>query len=100
MRKVFIISVGLGMLLASAAFAQQRQPCAPHDYVVQRLTEKYGEYRISVGFQNQSTLIEVWANLETGTWTIIQRRADGTSCIATSGLYYRSSDIEAPGTDS
>ncbi len=98
MSRLILISVAIGMLAASAAFGQTS--CAPIEQVHQRLADKWGERRMSAGLQNQSRVFEVWVNEETGTWTILLSRANGTSCIMASGTNYRvfeDEDLEPTG---
>ena len=55
--------------------------------------------RIGLGANNQ--VVEVFASLETGTWTITVTLPDGTTCLVASGQAYESltDPLPAPGSD-
>lgn len=71
-------------LMAAPAQGQPRT-CADHNRVVERLAASYGETRQSIGIASDNTVVEVFASLETGTWTIVITRAGGPSCLVASG---------------
>ena len=90
---MFALSLGIaGFLLASHAAQAQRAQCAERTAVVERLQEKYGETRQSIGLGQQNTVIEVFASIETGTWTILFTRPDGIACLVASGESYEAGD--------
>ena len=82
-------------LSVSAASAQQN--CAPREQVVEMLTEQYGESVQSMGINN-GVVIEMWANVETGTWTILMTRPDGISCAPADGNGFERVDSEVSPT--
>ena len=59
-----IASIGLG----TAANAQM--VCGQRDNIIAQLEKKYGETRRSVGFQRGRGVVEVYASVETGNWTM------------------------------
>ncbi len=61
------------------------RPCAERAKVIQRLAERYGETLQSLGLQENSTLLEVYASDATGTWTILITRPNGMACLVASG---------------
>ncbi len=71
--------------LAFPAHAQPAQNCAPRDKVVERLATKYGESRQSMGLGNNNSMMEVFASLESGSWTITVTMANGVTCLVASG---------------
>lgn len=79
-------------LLAAPATAQQA--CAPREAVAARLAEEYGEQVVAGGLQNSQRMIEVWASLETGTFTIVMIYASGLSCVVASGTGYFQSSVK------
>jgi len=85
------LSFGVGAMLIATqhAFAQTAE-CAPHDIVVQRLAETYGETRQSIGLAANNALLEVFAAADTGTWTITATTADGVTCLVASGQAFES----------
>ena len=68
-RAIFVAATGLliGVLSGSNAWAQT---CATHAVVMEQLAQAYGESRQSIGMGSDNTVIEVYASLDTGTWTI------------------------------
>lgn len=72
-------------VLAPPAWAMN---CAPRDAIVDRLNSTYSETLTSRGLQNESTLIEVFTSAKTGSYTILVSRADGISCIVSSGTHW------------
>ena len=83
---LLVLGVWLGM--AAKADAQGARNCAPRDVVVERLAETYGETRQSVGLGANSALVETFASIETGTWTITITMANGPTCLVASGQSY------------
>ena len=86
---------------AAPAYAAQ---CGPRETVVGKLSSKYSE-KLTVGglqkLQNAAAVVEVWASTETGTFTVLVTRANGTSCIMAAGTDFFASDIKTvPGTAS
>ena len=74
-------------LLASPAFGQQS--CATRDIVIERLSTGYGETLQGGGLQSETKIFEVWFSEESGTWTILMTKANGTSCVMASGTNWR-----------
>lgn len=87
-------------LLFLAGQADAQEPCAPRQQVLNGLKAQYGETRHGMGFQPKDGVVyETFANDETGTWTIIQSRPDGQSCIMASGELWETAAPEKPGKD-
>lgn len=80
------LGVGALILATDHAFAQQQdRNCADRDRVVERLSTAYGESRQSIGLGANNAVIEVFASLETGTWTITVTSPAGLTCLVASG---------------
>jgi hypothetical protein len=78
--------------LATPVFAAQ---CGPRDAVVERLSSKYSEQLIGGGLQKTRTsesIMEVWASVETGTFTVLLTNPTGVTCIVAAGTDYFKSD--------
>lgn len=92
MKQQFLaLSLGVGaMILATGhAFAQQvNRNCADRETVVDRLANTYGESRQSIGLAPNNSVVEVFASLETGTWTITVTSPAGMMCLVASGQAY------------
>lgn len=78
-----------GALLTTPALAQTTGPCAERDAVVTSLMNNYGEQRQSVALGANNTLVETFASLETGTWTILVTTAGGPTCLVASGQAFQ-----------
>lgn len=77
-------------MFASSAPAQQN--CSTdREQVLTRLAEKYGETRRSVMLATQG-VFEIWANRDTGTWTVLLHLASGMTCMMASGRNYEEVD--------
>jgi hypothetical protein len=88
-QKFLALSMGMGALLLATqhAFAQGAN-CAQRDTVVERLSSGYGETRQSIGLAPNNSVVEVYASLETGTWTITVTNPAGITCLVASGQSY------------
>ena len=73
-----------GFLLCLPAAAQQL--CLPHAEAISRLQQYHGETAKGLGLGHRgASVIEVFTNATTGSWTILVTRTNGLSCIAASG---------------
>ena len=89
--KIAALATALACGMASTAMAQT-QNCAKRDSVLERLAERYGESRQSIGMAPQGRVVEVFASLETGTWTITVTMPNGVTCLVASGQSYEALD--------
>lgn len=89
-RTSLVAATGLALALASAApaAAQVTRNCADRDHVVTRLAERFGETRQSIGLGANNQVMEVYASLETGTWTITVTMPSGMTCLIAAGQAY------------
>ena len=90
--KLQTASIALALISLPFMAQAQGQNCASRDTVVERLATKYGESRQSIGMAPKGRVIEVFASLETGTWTITVTLPNGTMCLVASGQSYESLD--------
>jgi len=79
--------MGLGIMVL-AAQQVHASTCAPHEDVVKRLTESYGETRRGIGIARQGAVMEVYASDQSGSWTITVTLPDGMTCLIASGQAY------------
>lgn len=87
-------------LFGSQSIEAQQRICASRDSVIARLAEKFGETQQSVALTANGKMIETYASLESGGWTIFVTTADGTSCLLASGQAFELSDgAPAPSGD-
>lgn len=97
---LFLMSFGIGamMLAANHANAQTRN-CAEHGSVVERLADRYGESRQSIGLGSDNSVVEVFASDETGSWTITVTKPGGPTCLVAAGQSFQQVNEELPETD-
>ncbi len=87
MKTLLALTAGAFLTIGvNAASAQQN--CAPRAIVVDRLVEAFGESRQSIGMGPHGRVFEVFASLETGTWTIVITLPSGVTCLVASGDAY------------
>jgi hypothetical protein len=98
-----LIALSLGLIFAAAvavtpAFSQSAN-CGTHAMISERLGEGYGESRQTVALGAGNTLVETWANRDTGTWTITVTEAGGPTCLVASGQAFElvAEPLPAPG---
>ena len=60
---------GLSLLLLATSAQAQTPRCAPRATVVEQLSSRYGESRQVVGLNANNTMMELFASVETGSWT-------------------------------
>lgn len=96
-RPLFALSFGIGALILATghAFAQGRT-CAPHEVVVQRLAEGYGETRQAMGVTDANAVVEIFASAETRSWTITVTLPGGPTCLVAAGQGYRALEETLP----
>ncbi|WP_368185147.1 hypothetical protein [Aestuariibius sp. HNIBRBA575] len=99
-KKLMTLSFGIGAFIAAdQAIAQQARNCAPHEMVIERLADRYGESRQSIGLAANNAVIEVFASLETGSWTITVTAPGGPTCMVASGQHFQALAEALPNTD-
>lgn len=96
MKEFLALLLCFGILIADAAAAQTGANCAQRDQVVAQLTKNHGETRQAVGL-SAGQIIELYANNETGSWSIIATRATGLSCLVAAGRAFEATAM-LPGT--
>lgn len=75
--------------LALAPPAQAMTICAQRSVIVERLKSGFHESYQGAGLQSASSLVEIWSSEETGSWTMLLSKADGTSCVIASGMSWQ-----------
>lgn len=71
--------------IATGAAEAQAANCAPRAVVLERLAERYGETRQGIGLGGSGTVVEMFANPQTGTWTLLATNTAGVTCLVASG---------------
>jgi hypothetical protein len=72
-------------LLPLPAIAQQ---CGDRDDVAEILRDRYGERVMGAGIDLSGTLMTIWANTATGSWTITATNTTGITCMVGAGNDY------------
>jgi hypothetical protein len=91
MGKTFVnMTFGLGLMALSAGqvSGETARNCAPRTVVLERLATGYGETRQGIGLGAEGAVIEVFASLDSGSWTITVTMPNGMTCLVASGQSY------------
>jgi hypothetical protein len=100
MRNFFLMSFGIGaMMLAANQTNAQTHNCADHAAVIERLAENYGESRQSIGLSGNNSMIEVFASMDTGSWTITITQPGGLTCLVAAGQSFQQVSEALPNFD-
>lgn len=73
------------MAIATQALAQN---CGVRSSVIDILQREHGEVRQFVGTSGNGLVVEMWANLDTGSWTATGTNTGGTTCIISAGYSF------------
>ena len=71
------------MILTPPAYAAPQ--CVPHTKLSEGLARNFGETVQAMGIAGNGTMIEVFANSDNGTWSIVQTTPGGVACLVASG---------------
>ena len=98
----FYISAALSLAAISGLAGQAQSAnrlCAARASLNSQLETRHGETRRSVGLQQDSKVIETYANVETGSWTIIITMPTGVACLIAVGENWREDSTALPMPD-
>ncbi len=87
-----LLLAALALLVTVTQLQAQGQNCGNRELVIERLSTKYGESRQSIGMAPKGRVVEVFASLETGTWTITITMPNGITCLVASGQSFENLD--------
>lgn len=59
--------------------------CAPHAVIIDRLEGVFDETLQVIALTGNGMVMEVYANVETGTWTVVITAPSGPSCVVSAG---------------
>lgn len=101
MKTILMSGIAAAAVLLSPPAVAQGANCAPREMVVERLAQKYGETRRSVGLAPNNAVVEVFASEETGSWTITITSVQGLTCLVAAGQAYEAlaEALPAAGSD-
>lgn len=83
--KALITATAVMALFATQAQALEDIKCAPRAIAAERLKEVYGEARQSIGMDKRGIVVEMWADTETGTFTVTVTDPRGEMCFMMEG---------------
>jgi hypothetical protein len=85
----FTLSFGflILLLLTDHSFAQSAQ-CGPRKAVLAALEQSYHEAAFAMGMAGGGALVEVFANLTTGSWSILATSPAQITCLVASGDHF------------
>ena len=79
-------AITLAALIALPTVSHSAPQCGPRDEAVKILKDKYGETQQYVGMARSRTMVlETYANLSTGTWSLLRTEPSGRTCLMASG---------------
>ena len=89
-----LIPLGALALIALPSFdAEAQMVCGQREDIVSQLKNKYGEVRYSYGLQQGRGVVEVFANGDSGSWTILVTSPQGKSCLMAAGEAFQADEV-------
>lgn len=79
------------ILFPTMAMADQTTDCGDRDMVLLRLHERFSERLQAQGISDGDTIYEVFADKQSGTWTILVTDTNGETCLVAAGAGFQSS---------
>jgi len=92
-----LLTLAALMVALYGAPVAAQQVCDLHETQSNQLKSRYGEQRIGFGMSGPAAIVEIWANTETGTWTILVVYPDGMSCLKAAGESWQTDPPVSPG---
>lgn len=89
-KKIAVGVVAVFILLALVSGAKAQQNCGPAQDVLSVLKDQFGESIVGQGL-SQGAIIQLWANDDTGTWTIVAVSPNGGACMLSAGSDFQHS---------
>ena len=83
---IFGLSALVAASSAAARFADLK--CDDSARLSRMLTQDIGAERRALALRGPETALEVWVEPRNGDWTLVQRYANGTSCIVAMGQHW------------
>ena len=84
MFKLLSLAAAMLVALAFGGSASAQHTCGTHASMIMKLDMRYGETRLGIG-KGRKNLFEMWANIETGSWTILEVFSSGMACVRALG---------------
>ncbi len=80
--------------LAIPALAQAQ--CGSHDEVATSLAQEFFVAVVAQGLASDGRLTQIWANPETGSWTVTTTLPSGLTCLQDAGEQFRAAKPGEP----
>lgn len=80
-----MLAVGSMLIIAQGVHAQPNGNCAKRAAITEKLANKYGETRQSMGLGAINAVVEVFASKDSRTWTITVTMPTGLTCLVATG---------------
>lgn len=88
----------LALLTVFAAWPLLAQGnCGGYADAAAALSSRWGEAPVGGGLDAQGNLVQVWANLDTGTWSVLVLTPGGPACLVASGDNWQAMEPPAAG---
>lgn len=84
---IIVCVVGCAAILAGAAYGEGARRCAPTASLEAFIADRYGEVIAGHGWLNGSLVVH-YVDPADHSWTILQRYAEGASCVLASGTHW------------
>jgi hypothetical protein len=82
---VIILLWAMVMILSATTAQAQSAPCYDRAPLILALQDRWGETVQARGLSANGRMVELWANVDTGSWTITSTGPDGPICLEASG---------------
>ncbi len=84
-RALAATAVSLGLLLQTAGPVQAQPVCMPRDDLREELQKQFSEAPTAGAIANNGALVQLFANRDRSSWTLVMTRPGGTSCVLVAG---------------
>lgn len=78
-------SLGVSPAVAQTTTVAAQTVCKPWREIVSELGDRYAERPVAYGTQPNGHLLQVFVSEQTGTWTLVTMRPNGTACLIGAG---------------
>lgn len=94
MRRFLLI---IALILSASGAVAQVATCNKQEIIANTLLKMYGEKVQGGGYAPAlKSIVMLFANLETGSWTLVMAKPDGQACIMMGGSHYKKAPIGQP----
>ncbi len=80
-----VVAFAFALLLHTAATVKAQPVCMPHDDFRVELHRNFSESPVAIAIASNGALIELYANRDRSSWTLVMTRPAGISCVLVAG---------------